>query len=163
IASAGSTIYTLSNSVAGNSVLAFSHPSAGVLTPAGSYPTGGTGTGAGLGSQDAGIFNRNGQRPFAVNAGSNNVTMFAPQPDGTLEWKASAPSGGIQPISVTVDNNVLYVLNAGGTPNITGFRIHGQSLEPIAGSTRPVGDGPAQVQFDPKGKTLVVTNKASNT
>jgi 6-phosphogluconolactonase len=165
-AAAGQTIYTLSNAPGGNAVLAFSHPSSGVLSPAGSYPTGGTGTGAGLGSQGAVVLSRNGKRLFAVNAGSNTISMFAVDGNGSLQWKANAPSGGTTPISVTVDDQTLYVLNAGGTPNITGFRIHGKSLDPIAGSTRPLGagdSGPAQVQFSPGGRVLVVTNKASST
>ena len=32
-------------------------------------------------------------------------------------------SGGVRPISLTVHDDLLYVLNEGGTPNITGFTI----------------------------------------
>jgi DNA-binding beta-propeller fold protein YncE len=70
------------------------------------------------------------------------------------------------PISLTVHDHLLYVLNAGGTANITGFDTHGDGLTPIPGSTRGMGpgaSGPAQVSFDPHGRVLVVTEKASNT
>jgi 6-phosphogluconolactonase (cycloisomerase 2 family) len=61
---------------------------------------------------------------------------------------------------------VLYVLNSGGAGNVAGFRQHGESLTPLAGSTQPLGagsSGPAQVSFTPDGKTLVVTEKNSST
>jgi 6-phosphogluconolactonase len=157
------TIYTLSNSPAGNAVLAYSHQH-GQLIANGSYPTGGNGTGAGLGSQGAVVLSKNGKRLYAVNAASNTISMFAVDPLGHLDWKANAPSGGTTPISVTVDDQTLYVLNAGGTPNIAGFSIRARSLDPIPGSTRLLpGAGPAQVQFSPDGRELVVTNKASST
>jgi 6-phosphogluconolactonase len=61
---------------------------------------------------------------------------------------------------------VLYVLNAGGTENITGFSIGSTgALTMLAGSSRPLsgtGVGPAQVGFDPSGRWLVVTEKNSN-
>jgi 6-phosphogluconolactonase len=168
VASAGQNVYTLSNSSTGNAVLAYSHTAPGALSPLGlgSYPTGGLGTGANLGSQGAIVLSRNGKRLFAVNAGSNTVSMFAVAADGTLQWKATQYSGGTSPISLTVDDQTLYVLNAGGTPNISGFSITGKSLYPIAGSTRPLGlgdAGPAEVAFSPNGRALVVTNKASST
>src|SRR4029079_14381215 len=66
----------------------------------------------------------------------------------------------------TVYHDLLYVLNAGGSGNITGFNIgrHG-TLTPISGSTRPLSGGatgPAQVQFSPDGDLLVVTEKTTN-
>src|SRR5947208_8174184 len=75
-------------------------------------------------------------------------------------------SGGIRPISVTVHGDVLYVLNAGGDGNISGFRVGNDgALAPLAGSTRPLsgsGVGPAQVSFSPTGAWLVVTEKTTN-
>ena len=71
------------------------------------------------------------------------------------------------PISVTVHDKLVYVLNAGGAGNITGFTVDGNgALTPIAGSTQPLGvgaAGPAQVAFSPDGTTLVVTEKGSST
>ena len=75
-------------------------------------------------------------------------------------------SGGDQPISVTVDDGLLYVLNAGGAGNISGFTVSKKNgLSPLAGSARPLsgsGVGPAQVSFDPEGELLVVTEKNTN-
>src|SRR5204862_917005 len=76
-------------------------------------------------------------------------------------------SGGIRPISLALHENLLYVLNEGGTPNITGFTIGDDgTLTPLAGSTQPLIGGtaadPAQVSFNHDGTLLVVTEKAGN-
>ncbi len=113
-------VYTLSNSTAGNEVILYSRSHNGILNYSGSYPTGGTGTGAGLGSQGA-IVNR-GRFIFAVNAGSNDVSVLSINKHG-LKLVDKKPSGGTTPISLTVHGRLLYVLNSGGAGNITGFKI----------------------------------------
>ncbi len=61
---------------------------------------------------------------------------------------------------------VVYVLNAGGDGNIQGFRRNPTGiLDPIAGSDQPLSQaapGPAQIEFSPNGRHLVVTEKATN-
>jgi 6-phosphogluconolactonase (cycloisomerase 2 family) len=70
------------------------------------------------------------------------------------------------PISITVHGRMVYVLNAGGTENISGFLFHPSGrLQAIPGSTQLLsgtGVGPAQVQFTHDGTMLVVTEKATN-
>jgi 6-phosphogluconolactonase (cycloisomerase 2 family) len=74
------------------------------------------------------------------------------------------------PISLTLHRNTLYVLNAGGSGNISGFRLRSNgTLSPLDGSTQPLSNGgagdspqPAQVSFHPDGNLLVVTEKATN-
>jgi 6-phosphogluconolactonase len=158
-------VFTLSNAAAGNAVIAFARSAGGSLTPAGSFATNGNGTGAGLGSQGAVALSDDGQLLFAVNAASNTVTSFAV--DGTrLTRVSTVPSGGTLPISLTVHGDVLYVLNAGGAENITGFSVaQTGALDVLPGSARPLsgtGVGPAQVGFDPSGRWLVVTEKNTN-
>jgi 6-phosphogluconolactonase len=158
-------VYTLTNSAAGNAVAVFARADDGTLTPDGTFPTGGLGTGANLGSQGAVVLSDNRKELFAVNAGSNTISYFKVKHDG-LEWQATVPSNGTMPISLTLHDHVLYVLNAGGTPNITGFAVKGDDLTALAGSTRPLGagtGGPAEVAFSPNGKVLAVTEKASST
>jgi 6-phosphogluconolactonase len=158
-------VYALTNSAAGNAVVAYNRAADGTLTPQGTFPTGGNGTASGLGSQGAVVLSDDGRRLFAVNAGSNSISLFAVRPDG-LELQATAPSGGIRPISVTVRGDLLYVVNAGGAGNISGLVVGRDSLTPLAGSTQPLGAGsagPAQVSFTPDGSALVVTEKASST
>ena len=156
-------VYTLSNSAAGNEVIMYRRSGRGNLSYAGSYSTGGTGTGAGLGSQGALVLYDG--FIFAVNAGSNEVSVLSVGRNG-LSLVDKKPSGGEQPISVTVHRNLLYVLNAGGSGNITGFKIHHDgSLSQISGSTKPLSSsasGPAQIEFNPNGRVLIVTEKATN-
>jgi 6-phosphogluconolactonase (cycloisomerase 2 family) len=158
-------VFTLSNSAGGNAVIAFERSADGTLTPAGTFATQGNGTGAGLGSQGAVALSEDGQFLFAVNAASNTITSFAV--DGTsLTRVSTVASGGTLPISLTTHGSLVYVLNAGGTENITGFSV-GQTgaLTLLAGSSRPLsgtGVGPAQVGFDPSGRWLVVTEKNTN-
>jgi 6-phosphogluconolactonase len=157
-------VYALANATAGNAVIVWNRASDGTLTEAGMYPTGGSGTAGGLGSQGAVVISPNHQWLFAVNAGSNDISSFRVEKGG-LTLVGMAPSGGIMPTSLTVHKNLLYVLNAGGTGNISGFQIGNDgSLAPIADTTRPLsGDNtrPAQVQFSPKGDLLAVTERAT--
>lgn len=158
-------VYTLTNAAAGNAVAIFNRSSNGTLTLAGTVPTGGLGTGSGLGSQGALVFSDNGRWLFAVNAGSNDISVFNASGNHlTLVDRTS--SGGTRPISLTSNGDLLYVLNAGVPNNITGFRIsnHGQ-LDPINNSTRPLSGSdvsPAQVEFNENGQVLVVTEKGTN-
>lgn len=158
-------VFALSNDPAGNAVLVWHRAGNGSLTPAGSFPTGGLGTGAGLGSQGAIVLNDEACLLLAVNPGSNEITSFLLSPDG-LVLADRVASGGTLPTSLTIHDDLVYVLNAGGAGNITGFHIDEDDgkLTPIADSTRPLsGDAaaPAQVSFSPDGKTLVVTERAT--
>ena len=156
-------VFTLTNDPAGNAVQVFERTGDGALSAGDEFPTGGAGTGSGLGSQ--GALALDGRLLFAVNPGSDSISSFRVRGDG-LELIDVDASGGDQPISLTVDDGLLYVLNAGGAGNITGYTISRQgSLSPVVGSTRPLsgaGVGPAQVSFDPGGTTLVVTEKNTN-
>jgi 6-phosphogluconolactonase (cycloisomerase 2 family) len=158
-------VYTLTNAAAGNAVAIFNRAPDGTLTPAGTVPTGGLGTGAGLGSQGALVLSDNGRWLFAVNAGSNDISVLDTSGQ-SLTLVDRVPSGGIRPISLDVNGDLLYVLNAGVPNNITGYRIgnHG-TLSQIPGSTRPLSGAdvsPAQVEFSDSGRLLVVTEKAAN-
>ena len=157
--------YTLSNQKSGNAVLIFDREADGSLTAAGSVATGGLGTGGGLGSQGAVVLAQDNHRLFAVNAGSDDVSVFDVNESG-LTLVDRVASGGIRPISVAVHENMLYSLNAGGAGNISGFLIaENGKLTPIAGSIQPLTSGvagPAEIAFTPEGDQLVVTEKAAN-
>ncbi len=162
-------VYTITNSADGNELVVYQRSITGSLHFQGSYSTGGLGTGAGLGSQGAVILNHNNRLLFAVNAGSNQISTFAVL-GHTLKLIDVVDSGGEMPISLTVQNGLLYVLNAGGSGNITGFRIRWNgSLTPVQNSTQPLSNGgvgnapgPAQISFSPNGRLLVVTEKGTN-
>jgi 6-phosphogluconolactonase len=163
------TVYTLSNAAAANRVLTFDRDAHGDLTAATSYATGGRGTGAGLGSQGALALSDNGQWLLAVNAGSNDLSVFSVRHDA-LVLTDVVPSGGLRPISVTIADNLVYVLNAGGavgsSDNISGFSLTSQGkLIALPGSTRALSaanTGPAQISFALGADALIVTEKATS-
>jgi 6-phosphogluconolactonase len=158
-------VYTLTNSAAGNAVALFNRADDGTLSSGGQVATTGLGSGGGLGSQGALVLSKNGRWLFAVNAGSNDVSVFSAGAGG-LTLVSKTASGGVRPVSLTVHDDVLYVLNGGGINNISGFRMNDNgTLQPIAGSTRPLSaaaTGPAQIEFNRDGDELVVTEKATN-
>lgn len=158
-------VYTLSNETTGNKVLDYARAGDGTLTLAGMYDAGGNGSGGGLGNQGAVILADDDEILIAVNAGSNTISSFKVTGSG-LNLKSTVPSGGMRPVSVTEHDGIVYVLNAGGTGNISGFRLgNNDKLTPIPHSTRPLSSsaaGAAQVSFVRNGRVLVVTEKATN-
>jgi 6-phosphogluconolactonase (cycloisomerase 2 family) len=165
---AAGAVYTLTNSTSGNAVLAFSRSANGQLLPAGTFATGGTGTGAGLGNQGALAMDASNSFLFAVNAGSDNISVFKIGENG-LRLVALVPSGGQWPISLTVSRKVLYVLNhgaaVGGSDTIAGFSVgaNGHLTTIVSGLPLSAASvGPAQIGFNNDGDILLVTEKATN-
>ena len=157
-------VYTLNNQVSGNSVMEYERAGDGTLTFIASYPTGGTGTGGGLGNQGALILGDDDQILLAVNPGSNSISSFKVTGNG-LSLQSTVSSGGLRPVSITQSDDIVFVLNAGGSGNISGFKLDDDELVPIANSTRPLSSaaaGAAQISFVAEGKVVVVTEKATN-
>jgi len=148
-------IYTESNIATenGNTILGFQHDADGNLTALPSFPvpTGGTGfIGAGGITDQNVISDPKRTRLFAVNEGSNSISVFDIRKDGSLSPVEGSPfpSGGVNPVSLGLAKDVLYVANrnkdsqnptqdvSGSFPNYTAFRVtpKGQ-LIPIPGST----------------------------
>jgi len=79
-------------------------------------------------------------------------------------------SGGAGPVSLSYQDGLLYVLNAANgrtqAANVAGFHVDDQGrLHPIAGATRLLSaahPNAAQVQIDPSGQVLLVTEKGTN-
>ena len=161
-----STVYTLSNEAAGNQVIAFTRNGDGTISETGRYDTGGAGTDGGLGNQGALALSSNGKFLYVVNPGSNDISVFFIKNNGSLILKDKIDSGGERPVSITERKSIIYVLNAGGDGNISGFGFNYQgNLMPISNSTKPLSGpatGPAQISFSPNGKALIVTEKATN-
>jgi 6-phosphogluconolactonase (cycloisomerase 2 family) len=156
-------VFTLTNSASGNGVATFARNNDGTLTYAGTVASGGLGTGANLGSQGAIALTPDGHTLFAVNAGSDSISEFAVT-STSVDLVTTFASNGVRPISLTVQGNLLYVLNAGGSGSITGFVIGGATVAPLAGSTQPLlGSNPAQIAFSPHGSQLVVSEKGTKT
>lgn len=158
-------VFTSTNAVAGNELLVYAAPRNGALSLQARLATQGQGTGTGLGNQGAVTLSGNGRFLFVVNALSNSVSTFAVRRHG-VELRSTVDSGGQRPVSVTEHDGIVYVLNAEGVGNVTGFRNFGGRLQPLPGSTQALsassGTAPAQVGFSPDGDVLLVTEKATN-
>ena len=161
-----SFVYAMTNRASGNSIIQYRRDNHGRLTPVAEEETGGLGSGGALDSQGALTLSGYGRYLFAVNAGSDDVSLLDVG-SGAVRLVGRIPSGGSFPTSVASFGDLLYVLNARGIPNITGFRIavKGGALLPIAGSTRALPAGavgaPADIHFTPDGRHLLVTEKGA--
>ena len=166
---ASGAVYTATNSVNGNQVVMYDRTADGELVRVNAFATGGLGTGSGLGNQGGMTMTADRKFLLVVNAGSHDVSVFETTLDG-LVLRDRKPSGGRNPVSVTVNGRLVYVLNAGGAAgsvdSVVGFRLSREgALSMIAGSTRGLSatsTGPAQAELSPDGATLIVTEKATN-
>jgi 6-phosphogluconolactonase (cycloisomerase 2 family) len=179
--------YVMSNLGGGNTIIVFNRAGDGSLTRIQEVATGGFGSGPGilppplppfagpipLDSQDAMIVTQDGRYVIAVNPDSNDISVLAITRTG-VRLVDRVNSGGSFPVSVTEHNGVVYVANAGqspdefigASPSISGFRLddHGW-LHPIENSRRVAG-GPdasaADLVFSPDGRHLVMTELNGN-
>jgi 6-phosphogluconolactonase (cycloisomerase 2 family) len=158
-------VYVQTNDATGNEVIAFSRTGGGALAPLGRYSTGGRGTGSPhLASAGSIVLSDDGRWLLVVNAGSDELSLFAVQPDG-LRLADRTGSGGSKPTSVAVSGALVYVLN-NGTPSISGLHLADGKLTGLPGSTRPLSSvdaDPAQASFTTDGSVLIVTERGTNT
>jgi 6-phosphogluconolactonase len=186
-------LFTQTNDPAGNTVQAFDRDRDGRLTPAGTFATGGVGL-AGLGGRQGAVeLSDDEDTVYAINAGSNSVSAFRVRDRDddddrgrgddddrgrgdrddddrgrrgpALELVGTVASGGVAPVSVDEHRGRVYVLNSGGTPNVTAFAAGRRgTLTPIAGGSRdlPGALGAAQVSVTQDGRRLVVSERLSN-
>ncbi len=167
-------VFVQTNRAAANSVKVFQRANDGTLssTPQLEFPSGGQGgaavgaPGDSLASQGSLIFS-NGLL-FAVNAGSNTVSVF--RVDGLqLTLLQQISSGGLFPVSIAVHDDLAFVVNGGGAGAVQGYRIENSTLHMIPGDNRPLGlnnsnppaflTSPGQVGISPNGQWVFVTMK----
>jgi 6-phosphogluconolactonase (cycloisomerase 2 family) len=170
-------VFVQTNELSGNKIDVFDRGADGRLTLTSAVPTGGLGGAAApgtesdhLASQGSLALTADGRTLIAVNAGSDTITAFRVH-DDRLQLRNIVSSGGRFPASVAVHDDLAYVLNAGGSGTVQGFRLVGGRLVPIPGSARTLGlansvppdflTAPGQVGFTPDGGKLLVTTKAS--
>ena len=173
---ASRVVFVQTDNTSGNQVVAYHRASDGTLSFAGIYNTGGLGgqlTGSvtdHLASQGSLTLDRRHSLLYAVNAGSDTVTVFVAHRDRLFRQQVIS-SGGRFPVSVAVHGSLVYVLNALDGGSVRGYRVFAGRLFPIHGSTRRLHLDPAaspqfvntpgQVAFSPDGSQLIVTTKAN--
>jgi hypothetical protein len=162
-------VYINDNTAGTNTVAGFDRHADGSLTPLPGSPfdVGGAGAGHGNASQGSLQLSADGRYLLAVDAGSNQVSVLRIKPDGSLDQVQGSPiaSGGVDPVSIAVSGDLVYVANQGpgsnpGDTNYTGFTLNsGGRLTPIPGSTvaLPSNAVPGQVLFNADGSRLVGT------
>jgi hypothetical protein len=107
----GAGVYTQTNDPGGNQIIAYRRAADGALTLLGAYDTGGLGAGKPhLASQGSVVLSDDGRWLFAVNAGSDDLSVFAVTADG-LAPVDRVDAGGVRPTSVTAHQALLYVLS----------------------------------------------------
>jgi 6-phosphogluconolactonase len=156
-------LYTQTNDPNGNTVQRFDRAPNGSLEPAGTFATGGVGLASLGGRQGAVELSDDGRYLYAVNAGSDTVSVFRTHHRRT-RLIDTISSRGAAPASVDSRDGRVYVLNSGGTPSVTAYwRLPGGSLWPIATRELAAGaQGAAQVSVTPDGRSLVVSERVSN-
>jgi 6-phosphogluconolactonase (cycloisomerase 2 family) len=173
---ASHAVFVQTDATSGNHVVAYHRAADGTLSPAGSYPTGGLGGVLGgsvvdhTASQGSLTYDHWHALLYAVNAGSNTVSVFAVSGDH-LALRQVLSSGGTFPVSVAVHGDLVYVVNALNGGSLQGYRVLGGFLAPLPGSSRALGlnpgaspqftNTPGQVAFTPDGSRLIVTTKAN--
>jgi 6-phosphogluconolactonase (cycloisomerase 2 family) len=169
-------VFVQSDDMAGNTITVYDRQHDGTLSPAGTYATGGNGgqlVGSlvdYLASQNSLVYDAGQRELFAVNAGSNTVSVF--DVDGSHLWlRQVVGSDGIFPVSIAVHGDLVYVLNALNGGTIQGYRLSDGDLSPISDSSRALGldvtatpqyvTTPGDIAFTPDGRDLLVTTKAN--
>jgi dipeptidyl aminopeptidase/acylaminoacyl peptidase len=167
-------VYINDNTAGVNTVAGFDRHADGSLTPIPGSPfsVGGAGTGHGDASQGSLQLSTDRRYLLAVDAGSNQISALRIKPDGSLQVAEGSPvsSNGVNPVSIAVDGNLVYVANQGpgtnpGDTNYTGFTLNpGGHLDPISGSTvaLPSDSKPSDVLFNKDGRQFVGTRTATS-
>ena len=161
-------VFVMTNDANQNSVIAYPRNPDGSLGRGHKFFTGGRGSGGTvdpLASQGSLTLSNDGSLLFAVNAGSGELSVF--RVFGNLLLLSDVvPCGGSEPVAVAQYGDLVYLVNAGGTNNVVGFRLNrDQKLKriPHANYLLSTGStGPGSITFDPNGRLLLVTEKATN-
>jgi 6-phosphogluconolactonase (cycloisomerase 2 family) len=173
---ANHVVFVQTDNTAGNQVVAYNGGGNGSLTLAGTYDTGGLGGQLSgsvvdhLASQGSLTYDPGSALLYAVNAGSNTVSVFSVHGD-QLALRQVVNSGGTFPVSVAVRGSLVYVVNAENGGSVQGYVNFFGHLFAIPGSNRALGldptaspqyvNTPGQVAFSPDGSQLIVTTKAN--
>ena len=171
----GHAVFVQTDETTGNHVAAYRQAANGTLSLAGTYATGGRGGILDnsvidhLASQGALTYDARRHLLYAVNAGSNTLSVFAVR-GAQLRLRQTITSGGSFPVSVATHGDAVYVLNGHDGGSIQGYVVAAEHLYRVASWHRALGldptqlnftESPGQIGFSPDGRALIVTTKAN--
>lgn len=158
-------VFAMSNATAANRIFVYRRETDGRLTLVKSVRTRGLGIGVDLDTQGGLRLSQDNRFLYAVNAGSDEISVFAV--DGTRLHLIQTVAAGDQPLSLTLHGSLLYSLDGSVAGNgIRGFRIAANGrLTELPDSFRALSSAiavPGSVDFSPDGKFLLVPHKTTN-
>ncbi|MBA3637749.1 MAG: lactonase family protein [Acidobacteriota bacterium] len=162
----GGAVFAMTNATAGNEIVVYSRNADGAIERLNrNVPTRGLGIGVDTDTQGPLRLSADHRFLYAVNPGSDNVTVF--EVSGTRLKFLQIVDAGDQPLSLTLTDDLLYVLNGSVAGNgIRGFRIASDgTLTPLPNSFRALSSPiavPGEVRFSPDGGVILVTHKTTN-
>jgi 6-phosphogluconolactonase (cycloisomerase 2 family) len=124
-----------------------------------------------LASQNSLVASPDGRTLYAVNAGSNTISVLSVH-GARLDVRQQITSGGQFPVSIAAREDVVYVLNARDGGSLQGYRAEDGRLQLVPSWHRALGidttaapefvHTPGQVIFTPDGSQLLVPTKAGS-
>lgn len=163
---AAGAVFAMTNATEGNEIITYARAGDGTLTRLNNREkTRGLGIGVDTDTQGPLRLSANNRFLYAVNPGSDNISVFAV--DGTRLRFLQIIAAGDQPLSLTISGNLLYSLDGSVAGNgIRGFRIAPNgTLTELPNSFRMLSSPiavPGEIRFSPDGRTIVVTQKTTN-
>ena len=158
-------VFAMSNATADNRIFVYRRAADGSLSLVRSVSTRGLGIGVDLDTQGGLRLSADQRFLYAVNAGSDDISVFAV--NGTRLRLVQKVYAGDQPLSLTLNGTLLYVLDGSVAGNgIRGFRIAADGrLTELPDSFRLLSSAiavPGSVDFSPDGRILLVPHKTTN-
>ena len=166
--SSAGAVFVMTNAADRNEIIAFRRNADGSLQEGHTFSTGGRGSGGvidPLGSQGSLTLTQDHSLLLVVNAGSGDISVFRVH-GAMLSRIDRVPCGGSEPVAIAQHGDLVYVVNAGGSSNVTGFRLEANGrLKPVPDSIAFLttsNSGAASLTFSPDGQFLLVTEKITN-
>ena len=158
-------VFAMTNATDDNRIITYRRAADGALTRVGSISTRGKGIGTDLDSQGGLRLSDDHRFLYAVNAGSDDISVFSVA-GANLRFLQKVAAGDL-PISLTLHADLLYVLDGSVAGNgIRGFRVASDgTLSPLPDSFRALSSPiavPGEIEFSPDGRVLLVTQKTTN-
>ena len=169
LAAGDGMVFAMTNASGNNRIVSYRRTANGRLVRLESVSTRGNGIGVDLDTQGGLQLSANHRYLYAVNAGSDTITVFAVNAvlgTNSLTFVQKIYAGD-QPNSLTLHGDLLYVLDGSVAGNgIRGFRVAADGkLTPLKNSFRLLSSPiavPGVVQFSADGRVLLVTHKVTN-